>query len=238
MSVSVSVVVVSRDRPDALYLCVLGLSQLQYSDFEIVVVADAKGLAAIEIFREQVKIVQFDEANISAARNMGISQSAGKIVAFIDDDAVPEPTWLTYLMAPFANKDVGAVGGFVLGRNGISFQWKARVIGPDGFTFSVDVDEIKATILTPPIGYAVKTEGTNMAVRRKVLIDLGGFDPAYHFYLDETDLNMRLAASNHRTAIAPLAQVHHGFAQSIRRRGDRVPSDLFDIGASWAVFQK
>lgn len=55
MSVSVSVVVVSRDRPDALYLCVLGLSQLQYSDFEIVVVADAKGLAAIEIFREQVK---------------------------------------------------------------------------------------------------------------------------------------------------------------------------------------
>ncbi|MDE1132882.1 MAG: glycosyltransferase family A protein, partial [Ascidiaceihabitans sp.] len=75
MSVSVSVVVVSRDRPDALYLCVLGLSQLQYSDFEIVVVADAKGLAAIEIFREQVKIVQFDEANISAARNMGISQS-------------------------------------------------------------------------------------------------------------------------------------------------------------------
>lgn len=57
MSVAVSVVVVSRDRPDALYLCVLGLSQLQYSDFEIVVVADAKGLAAIEIFREQVKIV-------------------------------------------------------------------------------------------------------------------------------------------------------------------------------------
>lgn len=238
MSVAVSVVVVSRDRPDALYLCVLGLSQLQYSDFEIVVVADAKGLAAIEIFREQVKIVQFDEANISAARNMGISQSAGKIVAFIDDDAVPEPTWLTYLMAPFATKDVGAVGGFVLGRNGISFQWKARVIGPDGFTFSVDVDEIKATILTPPLGYAVKTEGTNMAVRRNVLIDLGGFDPAYHFYLDETDLNVRLAASNYRTAIAPLAQVHHGFAQSIRRRGDRVPSDLFDIGASWAVFQK
>ena len=41
----VSFVVVSRDLPDALYL--LGLSQVQYDDFEIVVVADAKGLAAL-----------------------------------------------------------------------------------------------------------------------------------------------------------------------------------------------
>jgi hypothetical protein len=84
----------------------------------------------------------------------------------------------------------------------------------------------------------VKNEGTNMAVRRSVLVDLEGFDPAYHFYLDETDLNIRLVAANHLTAIAPLARVHHGFAQSIYRHGDRVPRDLFDIGASWAGFQR
>ena len=35
-----------------------------------------------------------------------------------------------------------------------------------------------------------------------------------------------------------MAQVHHGFAASPRRRADRVPRDLFDIGASWAVFQR
>jgi GT2 family glycosyltransferase len=77
-----------------------------------------------------------------------------------------------------------------------------------------------------------------ISFRRSVLVDFEGFDPAYHFYLDETDLNMRLVATNHLTAIAPLARVHHGFAQSIRRYGDRVPRDLFDIGASWAVFQR
>ena len=81
----------------------------------------------------------------------------------------------------------------------------------------------------------MKNEGTNMAVRRNVLVDLEGFDPADHFYLEETDLNMRLVAANHLTAIAPLARLHHGFAQSIRRHGDRVPRDLFDLGASWAV---
>ena len=49
---------------------------------------------------------------------------------------------------------------------------------------------------------------------------------------------MRLVAANHLTVIAPLARVHHGLAQSIRRHGDLVPRDLFDIGASWAVFQR
>jgi hypothetical protein len=43
---------------------------------------------------------------------------------------------------------------------------------------------------------------------------------------------MRLAAANHLTAIAPLAQVHHGFAQSIGCSGDRVPSELFNVGTS------
>ena len=53
-AVPVSVVVVSRDRPDALYRCVLGLSQLQYNPFEIVVVADADGLAALDCFDGKV----------------------------------------------------------------------------------------------------------------------------------------------------------------------------------------
>jgi GT2 family glycosyltransferase len=237
-AVPVSVVVVSRDRPDALYRCVLGLSQLQFNPFEIIVVTDISGQAAIAAFDGQIKTVLFEEANISAARNLGVANAAGEVIAFIDDDAVPEPTWLSFLVAPFEREDVAAVGGFVLGRNGISFQWKARILDSNGQASSIAVDDEHPTVLTPPAGHAVKTEGTNMAIRRDVLVTLGGFDPAYHFYLDETDLNMRLARAGYVTAIAPLAQVHHGFAQSTRRRADRVPSDLFDIGASWAVFQR
>lgn len=73
---------------------VLGLSQVQCDDFEIVVFADAKGLTALNGLKGKVKTVQFDDANISMARNIGIVYSAGEIVAFIND-AVPEPTLLT-----------------------------------------------------------------------------------------------------------------------------------------------
>ncbi|MGC1495006.1 MAG: glycosyltransferase family 2 protein [Sulfitobacter sp.] len=236
----VSIVIVSRGRPDALKRCLLGVSQLQYFNFEVVVVADPDGIKAAQSmsFAEDLKLHTFDEANISAARNLGLTQAAGEVIAFIDDDAVPEPQWLRYLVAPAAQSDVAAMGGFVRGRNGISYQWKARSLDALGEAHDLDIDPQQTCILTPPKGRAIKTEGTNMAFRRSVLIDLGGFDPAYHYFLDETDLNMRLARAGHATAIVPLAEVHHGFAANPLRTENRVPRDLFDIGASWAVFQR
>ena len=237
----VSVVIVSRDRASALLRCLTGVSQLQYDPFEVIVVADAAGEAAVKgsLYADRVKLHRFDAANISAARNMGIAQAAGEIVAFLDDDAVPEPTWLRYLVAPAAQReDVAAMGGFVRGRNGISFQWRAQGLDSKGEAHALDLPAMKTAVLHPPEGRAIKTEGTNMAFRRSALVALGGFDPAFHYFLDETDLNMRLARAGHATALVPLAEVHHGFAANAVRTSARVPRDLFDIGASWAVFHR
>lgn len=234
----VSVVVVSRDRPLALMRCLDGLAQLDYPEFEIVCVACPRGMAALVERGDaaNIKHVPFDEPNISAARNTGITQAAGEIIAFIDDDAVPEPLWLRHLVSPFAEDDVAATGGYVIGRNGISFQWKARATDQTGEATDLDIDDQHPTVLHPQPGRTIKTEGTNMAVRRNILASMGGFDPAFRFYLDETDLNQRLADQGLATAIVPLAQVHHGFAESARRSHDRTPRDLTEIGASKAVF--
>ncbi|MBY6090580.1 glycosyltransferase family 2 protein [Maritimibacter alkaliphilus] len=234
----VSVVVVSRGRPERLKSCLGGLSYLFHDCYEIIVVADTAGLTAVAEtgLAEEIKTVHFDEANISAARNLGIAQAAGEIVAFIDDDAVPEPMWLAHLAAPFARPEVGAAGGFVRGRNGITFQYRARSVDGTGQARPLEVDPRQPTLLRPAQGRAIKTEGTNMAVRRDVLARIGGFDPSYRFYLDETDLNMRLARRDTVTAIVPLAEVHHAYAPSLRRRADRAPRDLFEKAASQAVY--
>ena len=234
----VSIVVVSHGRPAELMRCLAGLLQLDYPEFEIIVVADAQSRTGLGIFQRRIKLVHFEVPNISAARNAGIAHAAGEIVAFIDDDSVPEPTWLMHLTQPFRDPHVGVSGGFVIGRNGISLQWGARQVHPDGEATPLESWGDAPRVFTGESGVVAKTEGTNMAVRRDILFDLGGFDEAFAFFLDETDLNMRLAAKGHRAALVPLARVHHGFAASARRTGRRIPTDLTQIGASLAVFQR
>ncbi len=238
MEPTVSIVIVSRHRPAALRRCLLAISQLDYDPYEVVIVADPASCTNMREVPQaaHAKLIPYDEANISVARNLGINAAAGAIIAFIDDDAVPEPSWLKFLIAPFAHEDTAAAGGYVRGRNGISWQYQARSVDKTGHTAPIELDKGQATILIPDNNRAIKTEGTNMAVRRDVLEKLGGFDPRFRFYLDETDLNLRLAALELCTAIVPLAQVHHGFEASARRGPDRAPRDLFEIGASWAVF--
>ncbi len=231
-AVQASVVVVSRHRTAELVRCLRGLAQSDHPLMELVVVADPEGIAAAQgCGVGPLKLVGFDQPNISAARNLGIAQAAGDIVAFTDDDAVPEPNWLSRLLDPFANPDVAIAGGFVRGRNGISWQWQARSLDPTGVAHPMAVEDAPSLHLGTA-ERAIKTEGTNMAVRRTVLQQLGGFDEGFRFYLDETDLNMRAALAGMVTAIVPMAQVHHGFAASARRRADRAPLDLGDIGAS------
>ncbi len=227
-----SVIVVSRHRAASLRLCLLALSQQDHPSFEVIVVADPQALAAIADF--DVKTVVFDEANISAARNAGLAVAAGQVVAFIDDDAVAEPTWLTRLVAPFSDFGVMASAGFVRGRNGISRQWGAAWVDRFGEDHAFDLPN-EGAVFDPEMNRVIKTQGTNCAFRREALLAIGGFDPAYRFYHDETDVNLRMRA---RTAVVPMAQVVHGYAQSERRRADRVPMSLVEIGASCAVFMR
>ncbi|MCT8158519.1 glycosyltransferase family 2 protein [Pseudoruegeria sp. SHC-113] len=234
----VSIVVASRGRPKGLYRCLLSLLQQYYRPLEIIVVADPAGCAHVADLasRSGVVLLPYDEANLSAARNLGVAAAHGAVVAFIDDDAAAEPKWITHLLAGFALPGAEAVGGFVLGRNGISHQWRARAVAPDGSEIALTPPSGDAPFVAlPPQGYAAKTQGTNCAFRAATLRAMGGFDPAYRYFNDETDLNLRMAAAGHATAFAPLALVHHGFSENAARRADRTPRDLFEIGRSQAV---
>ncbi|SDW17402.1 glycosyltransferase family 2 protein [Roseicitreum antarcticum] len=234
----VSVIIVSRHRGQALRLCLLALAQQDFPAFEVIVVACPQGIAALQTlpFAGALKVEAFDRPNISAARNLGLGLAAGQVVAFIDDDACAEPTWLSRLVQPVLDGAALASGGFVRGRNGISLQWGAKAVDACGRDRALQIDGTAVAILPPPPGGAIRTEGTNMAFDRRTLLEIGGFDPAYTFYLDETDVNMRLAAVGAFTALVPLAQVHHGVKPSSRRSADRAPRDLFDIGHSQMVF--
>jgi len=104
---------------------------------------------------------------------MSSSPTVSEIVVFIDDDAMPEPTWLGHLVAPFAEPDVAAAGGFVRGRNGISWQWCAESVDRTGVTTEIPLESDKPVILCPNPTRAIRAQGTDIAFRRAGLADLG-----------------------------------------------------------------
>lgn len=236
---SVSLIIVSRKRRASLRRTLSSLRFQSYENFEVIVVSDAlDGSFYADLpFAENIRHVHFDKPNISAARNKGLAISAGDIIAFCDDDAVPDPCWIERLIAPFSVVSVGSAGGFVRGRNGIEYQWQGVLSDQFGDDFPVDIPLEDDFFIVHFDGqkYA-KLQGTNCAFRRDALEKINGFDEGFRFFLDETDVCLRLAQEGYDSAFVPWAQVHHGFEKSEHRSASRAPKSLFDIGRSKRLF--
>ncbi len=232
---TVSVVVVSHSRPHDLPKTLKALALQRYTNFEIIVVTD-QPVADVEPVRNLREVLHLTEPNISRARNLGLAASRGDIVAFCDDDSAPECSWLVNLVTGFEHPRVASAGGFVRGGNGVSFQSRAVLFDRNGNDRTVALPDTSLRIFAPMAGGTLKTIGTNCAFRRDRLAAIGGFDEAYRYYLDEADVNMRLAKAGWMSAVVPLAEVHHTTAPGLYRNQRRVPKTLYEIGASHAYF--
>ncbi len=234
-SAPVSLIVVSQKRPEHLLRLLQSLRHQTHDNFEVIVVADTAPLP----FVNDIKYIPFTTNNISAARNAGVAVASGDIIAFCDDDAIPDPPWLERLASPFVNPEIGTTTGFTRGRNGISRQWGAMRFDLTGQDRPFEIDETQPfEVFDPSTDMPIKLIGTNMAFRKSALLEIDGFDENFRFFLDETDAKLRLDHAGWKTAIVPHAQVHHHYAASERRTENRTPTDLYEIGASKAYFCK
>ena len=110
-------VVCTRDRVHELKQCVESLSQVrERTPFELVIVDNGSSGSAVFDLAEQHAAVCVAEPvpGLSRARNRGVRASTGDIVAFIDDDARPDPAWLPELAREFEDPEVMAATGRTL----------------------------------------------------------------------------------------------------------------------------
>ena len=108
-----TVVICTRNRPTELGRCLEGVARLRYSNFDVLVVDNAptddraREVAACWHARYIAEPV----VGLSRARNRGARACDTDIVAFLDDDSIPEPEWLSRLVREFKNPSVMAVTG-------------------------------------------------------------------------------------------------------------------------------
>lgn len=115
-SPTVSVVICTRDRPEALRHCLASLPQQTRTPDQVVVVDNASvdDRTRAVAHAAGVTYIREDRPGLDIARNTGALAATGEIVAYTDDDVRLHPAWLERLLAAFERPEVMAVTGLVL----------------------------------------------------------------------------------------------------------------------------
>jgi hypothetical protein len=234
MSHPVSIIVNTFNRCESLALTLRSLEWLDYPNFEVVVVNGPSTDGTDELLAamaDRIKIGRCDNRNLSESRNIGIKLAAGEIVAFIDDDAYPDPAWLDKVVELYDWEEVTAAGGPVFAHTGYDLQvWYSRADRLGRFWTDFLPSQNPTQLLAFPGSRQITyTIGTNSTFRRDRVVELGGFDEEFAYYLDETDLCCRITDAGYVVAAGDDGFVYHKFLPSdIRVRSD-VVRDWYEI---------
>lgn len=227
----VSVVIATYNRSRLLFRCLQSLAAQEYpkESYELIVVDDGSNDDTEDVvlrFSERaplprVRYRKLPHMGPSKARNFGIEQSSGEIVAFIDDDAYAKRDWLRILMGRFEENNIKAVEGAVLNTENKVLPFCHYVENRRGGQY-----------LT-----------ANMAFRREILKIVGMFDTQFRFaHAEDKELACRVIKAGGKIAFCDHAVVYHPAreityekaVQEWRRYGDflrlyRVHPDLFKL---------
>ena len=177
-----SVVVCTRNRPQAIDDCVKALLESNDKDFELIVIDNAPDNDSAErIIRKypSVKYVKEPRKGLDVARNTGARYASNDIIAFTDDDVIVEPNWTALLKTTFQDPKTMAVTGLVIP---FSLKTKAQYIFEKDWGFNkgylpqvFDQRYFEANL---NIGVPVWNigAGANMAFRREIFEHVGWFD--------------------------------------------------------------
>lgn len=206
----VSVIICSIGRK-TLFDCLESLINQDFQNFEVLVVSFEKSIEK-KVEEYDAKFIFSPKANVSFQRNLGIKKSKGKLICFIDDDAIADPSWIKNLIKPFRDRRVGCSGG----RIELMFECKIpeelKKIAKDtfrGFLGGTSLGEERKEIKKPLLW------GSNICFRRKIFDYIGYFDerigrtPTLPLCNEEIEIQERILSRGFKIVYEPKALVWH-----------------------------
>jgi len=212
-----SVVVCVYNGGERMPSCLEALEKLDYPNYEVIVVDDGSTdhtAERVSAFSD-VRYIRLDHVGLSAARNRGMEEAKGEIVAYTDDDCQPDAGWLKWLAWSFERSGWDACGGPNLPPLPERGDWvgsgslddEAVVASAPGAPSHVMLNDLEAEHLP----------GCNLVVKKEVLKAIGGFNPKYRVAGDDVDLCWRLDAAGYRMGFSGGAFVWHRRRTSLWR---------------------
>jgi GT2 family glycosyltransferase len=210
--VSVVIACHTSRRWELLLRAIASARSQSYKPEQVVVVVDHNrelaGLLRAEM--TEVLVVENELARgASGARNFGAAHTKTPLIAFLDDDATGCPEWLAHLVEPFSDPSVVGTGGAVAP----DWEQSRPPWFPEEFAWVVGASYLGLPTKRGPIR---NVWGENMAVRRSVFQQVGGFREGFGKLAtvsrpEDTDLCLRMAqvAEGAHWVYVPDASVNH-----------------------------
>jgi GT2 family glycosyltransferase len=194
-----------------------------YANFELLVVdqsddkATVNQLAPLVANNSRVSLLPMVVKGKPAALNHALGHASGQYLALTDDDCEVAPNWICELVAALeANPNVGAVFGDVVPA---PFDERREHISQRRIEIAKTIHHPNEFLIVPTRRGAIWLNfgiGANMALRRRTMLQLGGWDlcigPGARFGSgDDHDLAFRLLCAGSGVHFCPQARVvHHG----------------------------
>ncbi len=196
----VSVVICAYNAERTMRPCLESLKNLDYPNFEVVIVDDGSRDSTAEISMDfpEFRLIRQPNKGLSFARNVGMQAARGEIIAYTDSDCVVDQHWLTLMVRSMTENNFDGCGGpnYAPHEDG----WiEACCAASPGAPCHVLVAEDRAEHLA----------GCNMVFTRAALTKVGGFDPQFTAAGDDVDVCWRMLDAGLKLGFSPAAFVWH-----------------------------
>ena len=220
--IKMSVIIPTHNNCEYLRNTIISLQEQKFpkNDYEIIVVDNNSTDNTPGVVEEckrngEKEIVYVKEQNIGLhyARHRGAKIAKGEILAYVDDDVICDSNWLSELIKPYDDPEVGVVGGKILPKYEVEPPEWIKYFSSAYLSLIDEEGEVKESLTI---------FGCNFSIRKSVLFEVGGFNPdafgdeklIWYRGDGESGLIRKVRDAHKKTIYTPFAVVWHVIPKS------------------------
>jgi cellulose synthase/poly-beta-1,6-N-acetylglucosamine synthase-like glycosyltransferase len=211
---TVSIVIPVRNGEATIGALLESLQKLDYDQNKVeVIVVDGKSTDKTReiVAKYPVKLCIEDGEGLNAARNTGIKNSGGELIAFTDSDCIVPSNWIRKMVENFRDPQVWCVGGNIRGcEDDFLSRYADNTLMPVMRSFK------KRQVLSMIKLFFNYPAGCNMAFRRKAIEEAGYFDEGLRYGADDLELVERVCKAGHKIVLDPNVLVLHKHRSTLK----------------------
>ncbi|RIJ32329.1 glycosyltransferase family 2 protein [Henriciella mobilis] len=209
-----SVIIVNYNGGSCLQRALDSLAAQTFSDFELLLVDNASADGSIDSVDlsglERVRVLrQTENHGFAKGNNIAAHEAQGEWLILLNPDCIAKEDWLESIARGIERHP--DISTFTCAQIDLNTPSQLDGIGDAYSIFGIPwrggfgrpIEEL------PPEGYCFSACGASAVYRKRLFLDVGGFDERFFCYCEDVDLGYRLQLLGHDCLFLPDAVVHH-----------------------------